>query len=157
MFGLESGMKTLRLKRHFVVLESLDVELMFAEKFDAFGGCLRARNRSVIRHLVIQRAAPDKVGIGVGMGIGRSVDDHGDCAFFDGVGDMRAALLNLVNHFRRNPPRLEICCGNTSAIRPRSLSFLPTMIRAAILASGTPMALLTKGTVREARGLTSST
>src|SRR5205823_6141946 len=87
---------------------------MFAEKFDAFGGCLRARNRSVIRHLVIQRAAPDKVGSGVGMGVGRSVDDHGDCAFFDGVGDMRAALLNLVNHFRRNPPRLEIGCGAAS-------------------------------------------
>jgi hypothetical protein len=31
------------------------------------------------------------------------------------------------------------------------------MQRAAILASGTPVALETKGTVREARGLTSST
>ena len=48
------------------------------------------------------------------MSVGRSVDDHGDCAFFDGVGDMRAALLNLVNHFRRNPPRLEIGCGAAS-------------------------------------------
>src|SRR5436853_1295332 len=95
MFGLESGMKTLRLKRHFVVLESLDVELMFAEEFDAFGGGLRSRNRSVIRHLVIQRAAPDKVGIGVGMGIGRSVDDHGDYAFFDGVVVMQSSLLYL--------------------------------------------------------------
>ena len=36
-------------------------------------------------------------------------------------------------------------------------SACPTMQRAAILASGWPVALETKGTVREARGLTSST
>ena len=33
----------------------------------------------------------------------------------------------------------------------------PTEIRAAAFASGTPVALLTKGTVRDARGLASST
>ncbi len=33
----------------------------------------------------------------------------------------------------------------------------PAMIRAATLARGTPVALLTKGVVREARGFTSST
>ena len=36
-------------------------------------------------------------------------------------------------------------------------SVWPTMQRAAILASGWPVAFETKGTVREARGLTSST
>jgi hypothetical protein len=36
-------------------------------------------------------------------------------------------------------------------------SVVPAMQRAAILASGTPVALDTNGTVREARGLTSST
>ena len=38
-----------------------------------------------------------------------------------------------------------------------SSSFSPAMMRAAILAIGAPMVLATKGTVREARGLTSST
>ena len=33
----------------------------------------------------------------------------------------------------------------------------PTEIRAAALASGTPLALLTKGTVRDARGFASKT
>ena len=36
-------------------------------------------------------------------------------------------------------------------------SFSPAMTRAAILATGMPITLATKGTVREARGLTSST
>jgi hypothetical protein len=40
---------------------------------------------------------------------------------------------------------------------PKLASFSPTISRAAILASGTPVALETKGTVREARGFTSST
>jgi len=40
---------------------------------------------------------------------------------------------------------------------PRSRSLPPVMTRAAILAIGTPVAFDTKGTVREARGLTSST
>src|SRR5215468_3219222 len=44
-----------------------------------------------------------------------------------------------------------------SAGSPNSLSFRPTITFAAILASGTPVALLTKGTVRDARGFTSST
>ena len=39
----------------------------------------------------------------------------------------------------------------------RSASFSPAITRAAILAIGTPVALATNGTVREARGLTSST
>ena len=38
-----------------------------------------------------------------------------------------------------------------------SASFWPTMQRAAILASGSPVAFETKGTVRDARGFTSST
>ena len=37
------------------------------------------------------------------------------------------------------------------------ISFLTTAIRAAALASGTPVAFETNGTVREARGLASST
>ena len=57
--------------------------------------------------------------------------------------------------------------GNTASFTPIWLSTLrwspklarlsPAMIRAAILAMGSPMTLATKGTVREARGLTSST
>ena len=42
-------------------------------------------------------------------------------------------------------------------VTPCSASDLPAMQRAAILASGMPVALDTNGTVREARGLTSST
>ena len=41
--------------------------------------------------------------------------------------------------------------------RSRSASFSPSISRAATLASGTPVALETKGTVREARGLASIT
>ena len=44
-----------------------------------------------------------------------------------------------------------------SAGRPRSASFSPSIIRQAILASGTPIALETNGTVRDARGLASIT
>ena len=39
----------------------------------------------------------------------------------------------------------------------KEASFSPAMTRAAILATGTPITLATNGTVREARGLTSST
>jgi hypothetical protein len=44
-----------------------------------------------------------------------------------------------------------------SWVKPISARDWPAMTRAAIFASDTPVALLTKGTVREARGLTSST
>ena len=44
------------------------------------------------------------------------------------------------------------CCRDRS-----SRAIRPAMMRAAILATGRPMTLATNGTVREARGLTSST
>ncbi len=47
--------------------------------------------------------------------------------------------------------------GRISLVNPSCLSVLPAITWAASFASGTPMALLTNGTVREARGLTSST
>ena len=49
------------------------------------------------------------------------------------------------------------CGGTISRVKPSSASVCPTMQRAAILASGTPIALRTNGTVREARGFTSRT
>ena len=49
------------------------------------------------------------------------------------------------------------CFISTSRGRSSSRSVLPTMHSAAILASSTPVALEMKGTVREARGFTSST
>src|SRR4051812_14540261 len=45
--------------------------------------------------------------------------------------------------------------GTRSSIRPRSFSFAPAITRAAIFAIGTPVALDTNGTVRDARGFTS--
>src|SRR5688572_9147957 len=51
----------------------------------------------------------------------------------------------------------QYCDTFSSAGRLNSFSFRPTINRAAIFASGTPVALLTNGTVREARGFTSST
>ena len=42
-----------------------------------------------------------------------------------------------------------------SLVKPRSSNFSPAIMREASLASGTPIALETKGTVRDARGLTS--
>src|SRR6202453_3718611 len=52
--------------------------------------------------------------------------------------------------------------GNTPDVRPpvkcsKSRSFLPSINPTASFGSGTPVALLTYGTVREARGLTSRT
>ena len=47
--------------------------------------------------------------------------------------------------------------GATSAVKPCSASDVPAMQRAAIFASDTPMHLETNGTVRDARGFTSST
>ncbi len=47
--------------------------------------------------------------------------------------------------------------GITSSVKPSSSRVFPAITRAAILARGTPVALQTKGTVRVARGLTSST
>jgi hypothetical protein len=49
------------------------------------------------------------------------------------------------------------CFGATSRVKPSSESFIPVITFAASFASGTPIALATKGTVRDARGLTSST
>ena len=46
--------------------------------------------------------------------------------------------------------------GTRSRCRPSSFSVLPVMTRAPIFASGTPVAFDTNGTVREARGFTSS-
>ena len=43
------------------------------------------------------------------------------------------------------------------SVMPSSASVLPAITFAAIFASGLPIALLTNGTVRDARGLTSST
>ncbi len=44
-----------------------------------------------------------------------------------------------------------------SSVSPSSASVRPTITRAATLASGTPVAFDRYGTVREARGFTSST
>ena len=49
------------------------------------------------------------------------------------------------------------CCGTISLVNPCSASEVPAMQRAATLASDTPMHFDTNGTVREARGFTSST
>ena len=47
--------------------------------------------------------------------------------------------------------------ARTCRFKPKLASFSPAMMRAAILATGRPITLATNGTVREARGLTSST
>ena len=52
------------------------------------------------------------------------------------------------------PP--SVCAGSTPSARSSAM-VAPSMIRAAALASGTPVALATNGTVRDARGLASST
>ena len=51
----------------------------------------------------------------------------------------------------------ENCCGTGSWKYPCSASDTPTITLAAALASGIPVAFETKGTVRLARGFTSST
>src|SRR6187200_2613269 len=49
------------------------------------------------------------------------------------------------------------CVGKGASSIPRSSSEFPTITLAATFASGRPVAFATKGTVREARGFTSST
>ncbi len=49
------------------------------------------------------------------------------------------------------------CFGRVRLRLEAAESFSPAMTRAAILATGMPITLATNGTVREARGLTSST
>ena len=51
----------------------------------------------------------------------------------------------------------EMCFGSGSSLIPNSASDLPAITFAAILAHGTPVALPTNGTVRDARGFTSRT
>jgi hypothetical protein len=46
---------------------------------------------------------------------------------------------------------------NDPFVNPRSASFMPIITLVASFAKGTPVALLTKGTVRDALGLTSRT
>ncbi len=48
-----------------------------------------------------------------------------------------------------------MCRGWRRSVKPSSFRVLPSITFVASLARGTPMALLTKGTVREARGFTS--
>ena len=48
-------------------------------------------------------------------------------------------------------------CFGLALGRAKADSFSPAMTRAAIFAMGAPITLATKGTVRDARGLTSST
>ena len=50
-----------------------------------------------------------------------------------------------------------MCLPRGVCLRARLASVSPAITRAAILAIGAPVALATKGTVRQARGLTSST
>ena len=56
-----------------------------------------------------------------------------------------------------NTASLTAIWSNTLSVKPKSARRLPAMILAAIAAIGAPMVLATKGTVRLARGLTSST
>ena len=51
----------------------------------------------------------------------------------------------------------EMCRGSTSLVSPSSFKVRPTITLVASLARGTPIALLTKGMVLEALGLTSNT
>src|SRR4030095_3793745 len=51
----------------------------------------------------------------------------------------------------------EKCFGTISFMKPSSRNDFPVITLAASFASGTPIALLTNGTVRDARGFTSST
>jgi hypothetical protein len=51
----------------------------------------------------------------------------------------------------------EKCFGQISSVKPSSSRLWPAITRAASFASGSPIAFETKGTVRDARGFTSST
>ena len=55
-----------------------------------------------------------------------------------------------------NTASLTAMCLSFFSTRPKLARLSPAMMREAILAIGSPMTLATKGTVREARGLTSS-
>ena len=59
------------------------------------------------------------------------------------------------NFANGNTASLTATCLGVTSLMPSSRSVLPTAMRAAILASGTPVTFETNGTVRDARGLTS--
>jgi hypothetical protein len=62
------------------------------------------------------------------------------------------------NLMKGNTDSLTATCRHSVASIPAIASMLsPSIARVAILARGTPIALETNGTVREARGFTSST
>ncbi len=94
------------------------------------------------------------LGFGVGDAeVGVQAHDFARGTHFRGEQDVLAEkAVEGENGFLDGP-----VMGQISRVKPRSARFLPAMTLAASLASGTPMALLTKGTVREARGLTSRT
>src|SRR5216684_1281369 len=70
--------------------------------------------------------------------------------------DKRRALVLLIPEVHLQDLAGPVQVLDESGI-PCSSSDLPTVQRAAIFAQGTPVALPTKGTVREARGFASST
>ncbi|OQC18811.1 MAG: hypothetical protein BWX71_02689 [Deltaproteobacteria bacterium ADurb.Bin072] len=75
----------------------------------------------------------------------------------DFISGPRATLM-LGNRLKGNTDSFtDTCLGVGFLVKPSSLRLCPSMTLVASCATGTPMALLTKGTVRDARGLTSST
>ena len=56
-----------------------------------------------------------------------------------------------------NTASLTATCLSVGGLRPKAASGLPAITSAAMAAIGLPMTLATNGTVREARGFTSST
>ena len=64
---------------------------------------------------------------------------------------------NLLNGKHRALDEDLAAPGERRGVSVMSFSFLPSISWTASLGSGTPVALLTYGTVREARGLTSMT
>src|SRR5207245_253436 len=86
------------------------------------------------------------------------VDHELNLTAHDHVDDGRALFADLDYHSRRERgPAMSSRDATSPVAQPRSASFSPSMTRVASLTTGTPVTLDRKGTVREARGLTSST
>src|SRR6266576_6613025 len=98
-------MTRLQQRRRAVVLQSFNVKLPLFEVLDSFRGGFGAGDRREIRHLVIQRAAPNVVRVRLRVGVGGRVNDERDFAVFNVIADMRAAVLIFVDDLCRDATR----------------------------------------------------
>src|SRR5207244_1485860 len=146
-----------------------NLRLRVGDRLDGRGG---ARDRRDARNARGERSLPDQIAVGSGARALRRVDHEVAAAAANAVG--RSAAVAIASPVARiagpstgsapgkrakgSTAALTLTCvGVGSAGRSSSPRFAPAASRQAAATRLIPLALLANGTVREARGLTSST